>query len=334
MGTPSTAIYRYDLSISFGEFSTVLNRRGYIGLQVLTPIGVAMQSAKFSVLPKEALLMPIEDTKRAPKGGYKRDEFEWETAEYATDEHGVEEPMDDRTIAMYGQEIRAEVITAERTIQRVAQAYEKEVADAVFNATTWTGATLTTAVSTDWTTADTATPISDIDGAIDKVEESCGHRPNALIIPRYALMKMLRTAEISDQIKYSGHWDPASLQREAGAIVKEFFQLEKLLIADGMYNSAGLGQDATFARVWDQTMCMVAHVHDSMDLEDPMPTIGRTIVWSEESGPLAGTDNGPGLIVEEYREEATRGSVIRGRTDYEVKILYPECGHLLTGITA
>lgn len=332
MAKPTTAINRFDLSLNFSEFNEVMNAEHYIGLQVLPPVMVAEQSASFGYLPKEALLGPIEDVVRAPKKPYKRDDFEWEQASYATKESGVEEPMDDRLIRVYGSEIRAETIHARRVRNRLLTPFENAVASAVFNTTTWTGSDLTTD-GTDWTHKTNGLPIDDIDAAVEKVYTNSGHRPNTLILTEYLLRKMSRTNQITDLLKYSGRDDPKMLHAIAG--LKELLRLDKILVADGIKNTANKGKDAAFSRLWDTSMAMVCTTHNSPDLEDPSPRIGCTIMWSEENAEIPGADDGtPGIIVEEYREENVRGSVLRGRHDYQLKILYPQSGHLLTGLTS
>src|SRR5689334_15794477 len=107
MASPRTAISRFDYSLSFSEFSNYLNRQKFIGHLVFPPIYVEYQSAAFRHLPAEAMITPIEDTTRAPKSGYKRDDYEWVTTSYLTEEHGVEEATDDRQLKMYGTELRA-----------------------------------------------------------------------------------------------------------------------------------------------------------------------------------------------------------------------------------
>ena len=333
MASPSTAIQRFDLSLSYGEFSLAANRKGFIGLKALPPVGVAVQSAAFAKVTVESVLGPIEDTKRAAKGTYRRGDFEWTTDSFKTDDHGVEEILDDRILKMYGNEIRAEQIHAQRAVNRVLQAFENEVAAAVFNGTTWTGAALTTAAATAWTTPATAVPITDIDNAVEKVKASSGMRPNTLIVTDYGLRKMKRCAQIQDLLKYSGRDDPKNLGIISGLL--ELFDLQQILVADGFKSTADEGQDAVFARLWDVTMAMVCHINTSDDLEDPEPTIGRTIMWTEENGPIPGGGDGEmGVIMEEYREEQRRGGAIRARADYQVKILHAEAGHLITGVTA
>ncbi len=335
MAMPTTAINRFDLSMSYHEFALLANRAKFIGLRALPPVGVGVQSSKFLRINVESLLKKLEGTERAPGATYKRDTFEWTQDSYATDEHGVEETLDDRTIKMYRNEINAERVHALRAVNRVLMSYEDAVASAVFNTTTWTGAALTTSVSAlPWSTAATAKPITDIDAAIEKVKSSSGMAPNTLIVTDFALRKMKRTAQIEDLLKYSGHDDPKNLGILSG--LRELFGLEQILVAEGFKNTADPGQSTAFARLWDVTMAMVCHVNTTNDdLEDPSPNIGRTIMWADENVAIPGADDAePGVIIEEYREERRRGSTIRARMDRQIKILHAEAGHLLTGVTA
>lgn len=333
MAAPSTAITRFDLSLAYAEFSLLANQRNFIGLKVLPPVGVGMQSADFLKVLVEALLTKVEDTERNPDGTYSESDYEWTKDSYATADHGVVERMDDRRIKIYGNEIRAEMIHTQRAYNRVLQAYENAVAAAVFNTSIWTGAELTTAASVAWTTASSAVPITDIDAAIEKVISSSGTRPNALVLTDYALLKLARTAQVQDLLKYSSKDDPKALNAIPG--IKELFMLDRVLVAKSVKNSADEGQTATFGRMWDPTMAMVCHIHESEDLEDPALRIGSTVMWTDENNALPGSDDSTmNLIVEEYRDDGSRSSKLRGRCDYQVKIIHPEAGHLITGVTA
>ena len=335
MSAPSTAITRLDLSLSYGEFNLAASRAGFIGLQALPPIGVANESStSFPKVLVESLLRKVETTHRAPKGTYKRDDFDWTTDSYSLDEHGVEEVVDDATIERYGDVIRAEVIHTNRAVHRVLSALEQAIADVLFTASFANK----TAVGTTWNTEATATPIADIDGAIESVKTQCGDRPNTLILTDYGLWKLKRTDEIEDLLKYSGRDDPKNLGLLTGLM--ELFDLQQILVAKSFTNTADEGQSATFSRYWDTTMAMVAKIeNDGMDgdLESPNPQLGRTIFKTEGDGavPLPGAmdDGENALLIEEYREENRRGGVIRARTKYQVKTLHTDCAHLLTGVT-
>ena len=88
----------------------------------------------------------------------------------------------------------------------------------LFNATTWTGAALTTAVSTKWTVSATATPIKDVLAAIQKVRASCGDEPNALILSYDTFLNLQSVAQIKNQVVYNGADDPKKVTEQQLAV--------------------------------------------------------------------------------------------------------------------
>ena len=339
--TPKAAVIRWDYSFSYGEFNLEANRRGYIGHRVLPPAPVQLQSANFLRLNIDSLLTPIEDTVRQPKAGYKRDTFEFEQVSYATQDNGVEEIVDDRQIAIYGQIIKQELFARKRAINRVLQAYENTVASLVFSTSTFSHAAAgqvnggSTAIP--WSTYATATPLQDVDAARELVAEAIGRLPNALILTDWALLQLCRTAQIQDLLKYSGHDDPKAIPYRMAALA-ELLQVEEIIVGRGWKNVGvegpnDAGTDPTISRLWDPTMAMVAHISRDEDVEAAEPTIGRTFMWSEENGQIPGAEGEEiGVIIEEYREEQRRGGTIRARNDYQAQIFHAAAGYLITGV--
>ena len=92
--TSSLATQRPDLA-TFLEFDLESEKSGYISTQVMPVQNVVSQSGSFGKIPIEQLLQQRE-TRRAPGAGYARGNFTFGTATYATEEHGAEEPVDDR----------------------------------------------------------------------------------------------------------------------------------------------------------------------------------------------------------------------------------------------
>lgn len=347
MAAPSTAITRLDLSFGYGEFSLMANRNKFIGLRVLPPIGVAQEAAEFPKISIESLLTKVENTERAKDGTYSRGDWNWDSDNYAVKEHGVEEVVDDATIERYGDVLRAEQISANRAINRVLQKLEYDIAAAVFNTTTWTGASLTTAIGTPWTTKATADPIANIDAAHDKVNASSGQDANTLVVTKKGFRSMVRTDRLEGLLKYDAsellvaisNGQNQSMVSEIVSGLKDLLQVDQILIGRGFQNTADEGQPASLTRFWDDTMAMLCCVHDDGldgDLESMMPQVGRTIFTNKNDEPLPGSsDGGSGsLIMDEYREEKVRGSVLRPRNKRHIKILHPEAGHLLTAVTA
>jgi len=333
MASPTTAITRFDMSLSYAEFSQMAQQRKMIGLKALPPVGVALQSSDFLKLTIGSVANKPEDDKRAEGGSYTRKDFEFTKDSYSTDDHGVEETLDDRRIKRWASVIRAERVHARRAISRALNAFEANAAAAVFNTTTWSGA-LTNTVAGVWTSQANALPIADIDAAIEVVANRIGMRPNTLILTWSDWRFLTRTDEISALLKYSGQDDPKSLGSIAQ--LKELWDLDSILIGDGYKVTSDDGAaTTTLGNYWTAGTAMVAHINpmSAADIEDPMPSIGYTVMWNEENASIPGDDSPtPPIIFEEYREEARRGSALRARLDYQHKIVHAEAGQLLTGI--
>jgi hypothetical protein len=320
----SLATLRPDLAGSFMEFDLEMDRRGFIGQRVLPVLEVPKASGTFGIIPIEQLLQNRE-TARAPGSGYSRGQFTFDDVSFSCSEHGAEEPVDDRESALYSNYFDAEQVAAMRAYDVVLRNQEKRVASLLFNSTTYTGASLTTAVSTEWSTAATATPISDVEAAVRKVYTNTGLWANALIISKIVFRNLRLCASVKDAIAASGAGMPTRAQDITTAMLAAVFDLDYILVGGSTKNTAGEGQTATPDQIWDDEYAMVCRIATSNDIKEPC--IGRTFHWGEDGSNIGGT-------VETYRDESVRSDIVRVRHDVQEKILYTEMGHLLSNITA
>lgn len=325
MVAPSTAIIRHELSAPFTEFDLMMNQKRFIGPRVLKPRIVSVQAANIGKMQLKELLQQ-HDTKHAGGAGYKRGNFKFDKYSYATEEHGWEEPMTDRDIRLYADLIDAEDIHSMRAIDFVCGHYERDVAAAVYNTSTWTGPALTTALGNEWDDAANATPIQDIIAAKQKIVDGSGLEANALILNSFQLQHLMNTDQIVDRIKYTSE---ANQQKMAAALA-DALGLERLIVAGGLTNTANPAQTASISRIWSNEYAMLARVAVTDDPKEPC--IGRTFIWGDDGPGSVGDEQKLAVVVEEYREEGVRGSVLRARNDRDIVIMYPEAGHLLSNI--
>lgn len=324
MALPSSAITRTDLASTWSEFDLAMSRKKFIGPKVLRPRIVGVQAADVGKIPIEALLLTRSDD-RAPGAGYRRGDFEFTKFSYATDEHGWEETLDDRKLAMFRDMIDAENIHSQRAVDFLLRNYEIACAAALYDTAVWTGAALTTAITHEWDDHTNAVPVDDVEAARLLVIAGCGMEPNALICNRKQAFHLGQCANIVDRIKYSGLDDPKNISLAALA---ECLQLEMILVAGGYKSTAKEGQDAAVSTVWGDEYMMLAKVATTDDPQEPC--VGRTFIWGGDGPGAPGTDEEIAVIVEEYREENRRGSVIRARNDRDIVIMYKEAAHLLS----
>lgn len=319
----SLATLRPDLAASFEEFAAEMDANGFVGYQVLPLVEVANKAGSYGVIPVKELLRN-HSTSRAPGAMYSRTDWQFETKVYNCQEHGLEGVVDDITANMYRNYFDAEAVTARRLRYSVMAEAESRIASAVFNATTWSGGALTTAVSTEWSTVATAAPVSDVAAAKEAVFTSCGMYPNALIISRRVFHNLRRCAQVIDLCKSQGFMDVR--QGSIGAQqLAQVFDLDRVIVAGSARNSAAEGGTVSIAPRWSGEYAMVARIATSNDFSEPC--IGRSFYWSADGGDPMGT-------VEQYRDETRRGEVLRVRHDVAETIIYPQAGHLLSNITA
>lgn len=315
------ATLRPDLA-TFQEFDLEMDRRGFIATQVAPVIEVGQQSGTFGKIPLEQLLQNRE-TRRAPGSGYARGNWKFEPASYATEEHGAEEPVDERESKIYANYFDAEQVAASRAYDVVLRNAERRMADKIFDPVTWTGSALTTGVSEEWDDYENATPDLDIEEAVQLVYANSGLWPNALVVNRKVFRNLRLCEKLWDRFRAQGFVDvrPGNITAQQLAAV---FDLEYVIVAGSSKNTAAEGQAASLASIWSDEYAMVCRVATSNDMREPC--IARTFHWSADGSQIGGT-------IETYYEEQTRSQIVRVRHEVAEMVLYPEMGHLLSNIT-
>lgn len=325
MPAPSASLstLRPDLAGSLMEFNLAMRGAGFIANRVAPVFEAATPSGSYGLIPIEQLLK-IGDTKRANGSGYNRGSWTFTKGTFACDEHGWEEPVDDRARRMYRNYFDAELIAAQRARNMVMQNYEIRVAALLFNATTFTS--YTSAVTTEWSTGASATPVDDVQTAKSAVRLQCGMRPNALIICRTVFDNLRQCDQVMDRIAAQGAGTGIKQADVTQALMAQVFDLEEVIVAEEIKDSALEGQDVSLAEIWDDEYAMVARIgRNPNDFQDP--GVARTIHWSEDGSQI-------GAVIESYRDEAARSDIIRARMDSDEIVPYVEAGYLLSNITA
>lgn len=333
MATPTTAIQRYDMSLTRKDFDLAANRAGFIGTKVYPPVSVAKPNAEFTRITVSSLLKKPADTTRAPKTAYGRTSFEFTTDNYSTSEKGREQAVDDAELELYGEFLPVEMMARDQILDELMQDHEQNVANAVFDTARFTGAATVALSNADrFSNHSVALPIDVIKAGKRSVRARCGRPANCLVVPEIVLDHMVECSQIIERIKYSGKDDPKDIGINE---LKKMLRLEHILVADGFSNTKNDGQTPVFGRHWDPTMLMVCRIStDGALLSEISPCIGRTVMWQKQNATIPGADNAEAAIIfEEYREENVRGGVIRGRWNWGIKDFATECGYLVTNVT-
>jgi len=325
MGYPdsSVATLRPELAQGLEQFNLAMDRQGFIGHRILPVFELAEASGIFPKITLESLLQNKE-TVRAPRTGYSRGDWDFTTDTFATQEHGWEEPIDDNEAKMYRNFFDFEQIATQRAFDMVLREQERAIATAIYNTTTWTGATLTTAITHEWDDATNAVPISDINAAKQKVWDLTGLWPNALVINRKQFNNLRTLDDIKDTIASSGAGYPTRATDITREQLAACFDLDYILIGGAAKNTANEGQTRSLSQIWSDEYAMVCRIATTNDMSEPC--IGRTFHWGADGSNIGGH-------VETYRDETVRSDIVRCRMQIQNKILYAQCGHLLSNVT-
>lgn len=321
----STARRRPDLGVVAYELMLNGPTLGFIGLHAMPIFPTEVQTSYYPIIPAQALAK-LPNTKRAEHGGYTRDSWEFKDGTYKTEEHGLEEPLDDRErkrLQGIYKQMDFENLAVGRAMNKILLSQEKRIADKLFNTSNFTNA----AVGTAWSDHANATPIDDVKDAKATVRKKTGLLPNALIIGWDVFEHLTRCADITNELAYTNPMSQKALDAQIATIATAL-GVERLLVGGAILDSAKKGKPFTPADLWSSSYALLARVSSgARDLEEPC--IGRTFYWQEDGG--ADEDMEP--VVEDYRDEAKRADIYRVRHDVDECFVFTGAGYLLTGIS-
>ncbi len=321
--TSGTTLARPDLGMVAFEYAD--KRDHYIAEEVLPPLPVDRKKASMSYLRTEDMLK-LEDTERNKDGTFNEGEWEFAQLNYATKGHGWQERIDDDEVAEYdpylGRSIGVAGIASMRCMRVLRRRQEFLVADACTGTTGQaTFTSNTTAAAKAWDSFADADPQGDIEGAKEAIADRVGEYPDTLVIPRQAWSNISRCASVREANKYTAPIGKSGkIPLEALAA---YFGVERILVGMSRYDTKGPNVTSSLSNIWVEThaMLLLRHEGPSLDYETGL---GRLLFWRARGAKDA--------IFESWREEKRLCDYVRARNYYIAKILFSDCGQLISGI--
>lgn len=314
--TSATTVQRPDLGVLAYEYLIDAAARGFIGMSVMPLFEVPEKSSDYPVIPIESLVTD-QDTKRTARGGYARGDWKFETGTYDCEEYGWEEPVDDVEAKLYQRFFDAERVSTEIAIDRILRGHEKRVASLLF-------ASANSNVGVEWSTPATATPRANVETGRNAMRAASGLTPNALVMGYVPFRNVLNTAELKDAFKYT---NPIEIGGEEAQrrILAQYFGVDQVLVGGGQRNTAKKGQAFSLSDIWDDEYVALVRVSDGgQRLKEPI--YGRTFLWYEDAPQE--------VVVETYREEDIRSTIVRARQHVDEAVIFAGAKYVLGNITA
>lgn len=314
-----SSIIRPELGAIAYEYMMEQSQQGFIGLSLLPVFETVLQAGQYPKIPLEAILK-VKDGTRSPRGNYDRDDYKFEMGNYSCQDRGFEERLDDTERAMYATLFDAEVVAVQRAVNKVLRSQELRIAAKLFN----TSNLSYTNISTEWSTAASATPLANVVAGKNSMRASSGLLPNKIAMGWTAFNNVLLTAEIKDALKYTSPIELGGLENQR-RMLASYFGVSEILVGGAVKDTAGKGKATSIADIWDDEYVLLARVAENVkDLKEP--ALGRTFLWIEDSPDI--------LVTESYREEQTRSDIYRVRHNVAEEFVFAGAGYLLGNITA
>lgn len=316
-----TLTLRYDLKELVNE--SPMETVDFIGDIILPGIPVKETSAQMPVLPTGAG-MKLLDLKRGPRGTFKRGQWVWSDSAYYTYEFGYEEPIDNVEKLKNADIFNEEVVAAQIARSQMLIVREKRVSDTVYNAATFTGATNTLSITTEWSNI-ACTPYADVTAAHAKLFAKCG-KPRSqleLLINDKIFRNVMRATEVRADVKYTVAVDKLNASQKASYLA-EYLGIRKVHVATSFYDSSLVGiEDATFSQLWSDEYAMLFYPAPKL-ASWKIPGLGRQPIWTKFS---------PDYRMESYDEDQTDSRIVRVR-EYRGTYIDTKYGFLLSNMTA
>lgn len=319
MPSPSSSLstLRPDLG-SMLDFDLEANRGKFIANRVLPILEVQEAGGTYGRIPLKQLLKRA-DAKRGPRGDYNTVDWQFTPDTFSTHEYGLEGPVDANNAAKYANYVDAELETAKLVLHAVLLEAEIRVRDLLFP-----GAYTPTPVTNEWDDKANATPLDDVDAAVLRIFAATGIWPNAIVFNKKVFRNLQRCDEILDKIAAQGAGDKIKPKDVNVAMLAACFDLEHVIVAEGVYNSAGENLTATPGHIWSDEYAAVGRVAETQSITEPC--VGNTFHWAADGSE-------PGGLVETYWWEPSRCDRVRVRHQVGEKKKYAEMWDVLSNIT-
>lgn len=310
------AVYRGDLAGY--AFETADWEKGLIATRAVPSVAVDVAEGQYpKFLKKEGQLLKREVKARAPYTSFPRGTTSYTYDTYTCQEWGYEQAVDDTLARKMKRFFDAELVATQLVRRKVLLDQEIRTKELLYSTSNFDSNNSGTA----YTIANIATfdVGLDVDTAKDLLV-SRGESPNTAIIPYNVWTRIKASTKFQNRARGLGFSSDAILNVTPEA-ASEIFELDNVLVPKCAYDGAGENVAFSSTLIWSNDYIW----------------IGRVTPVSSPAGMLMGgaayrpvwTPNGPEVGIYSYREETTKGNIIRGEQYTAEKVVNTNAGTLL-----
>ena len=238
------------------------------------------------------------------------------TASYSAEVYALHKDIGDQTRANADVPLDMDMDATRFLTQQMLIRQEVEWAAAAFATGIWdtdvTPGTLWDAAS--------STPIADIELGKNTVLAASGYVPNTVIMSYKVFSALMDNADIVDRIKYT------SMDSVSEDLLGRLFNVDRVLIMAGTYNTAQEGATASYSQIGDKDV-LLCYTPGSPGLMTP--SAGYTMVWNGVSAGM-----GTSSSISRFRLEPEKADRIEIEAAWDTKIVSTALGYFLSNVTS
>lgn len=305
MPTPRTTFVSPLLTDVFVGYSN----SSYIAGQLFPTVTVDKETGLYFVRDKENLRAPA-DARRGEFSRSNRVTNLLSQATYTLEEKSLETPISERVMKNYSNPFDPKKNATMLVADKLMLDKEKDLYTSILAVAS--GAN-TIDASNGWSTIST-----DIVGQIrtgrNYIQTSTGKKANTCVISKLSLDSLLKNTAFLDSIKYTQVVNEQALRTAIAA----YFDVQNVLIADSIENTAKEGQTDVTAYVWSD-VCILAYVNPTPSIEQT--SAGYHIQLRDAA------------YVDEWYEQEIKTTFVRANDFYDNKIVDTTALYIITNTT-
>ncbi len=311
---PSPQLGQTKVDKILSQFSQYYTNKEYIAEQILPPLKVKEKTGKYAKYGKENLRLYSGQILRAPGTRAQGVDYSVSQGQYVCAERSLE-----KGVPYEFQDNQDDPYDAKRDATAVIMDniwVNQEFALASFMSNT-SNMTLHVVLSAlaQWTEYATSDPIGDITTAIQDIRTHTGQRANVIVLGFYDFLVLKSHPDIRDQLKYTNGGQLSDAQ--LGGFLKEFFNLEEVIVGSAVMNDSLPGQADDIQDIWSGNCWLL--------FRTPRPSImAATFGLTLFDVPR---------VVDTYPEISHKQDVVRVSYSYDQNIFDVELGYLISATT-
>lgn len=268
--SPSGVDAHFDSPLSNLAIMAFQGRAQYIAQQLFPVVPVAKQSDKYYIIDQDSWLL-IPDTARSPKTAPNRIEFKVSSESYFADNYALAGENAKEDLANADVAIMLRQNTVNVVMDALLRDYEARVANMVTSGTNL-GSYVSLTGGSKWGDFTNSNPLTDVTTGHAFIQNTTGLKANTMVIDANTLRVVRRHPVLLDMYKYT----TSGLMKMED--LKNAFDVENLLVAEGIKNVAPEGATASTVNIWGNNV-ILAHV-DPAAVSRQTRTFGLSFRWN------------------------------------------------------